>query len=184
MKAIVQGGYGTPQQVLELEEVDRPSVGDDEVLIRVRATSVNTPDWITVAGVPYILRLKSGLRRPTKAVRGSDVAGVVEAVGRKCDRIRAGDEVFGSAWAGTLATEGTFAEFTVVSGVPAHQEARRAHLRGSRSIGHVGNHRDDRHARRGQGRTGYPRSDQRRFRRRRNVCGADREGTWCRGHGS
>ncbi len=114
MKAIVQRGYGAPERVLDLEEVDRPSVGDDEALIRVRATSVNTPDWITVAGVPYILRLKSGLRRPTKAVRGSDVAGVVEAVGKNVTDIRAGNEVFGSAWAGALATEGTFAEFTVV----------------------------------------------------------------------
>ena len=66
MKAIVQDGYGAPDRVLELKEVDRPSVGDDDALIRVRATSVNTPDWITVAGVPYILRLQSGLRRPSE----------------------------------------------------------------------------------------------------------------------
>jgi len=57
MKAIVQEGYGAPERVLKLEEVDRPSVDDDDVLIRVRATSVNTPDWITVTGVPYIIRL-------------------------------------------------------------------------------------------------------------------------------
>ena len=89
MKAIVQEGYGAPQQVLKLEEIDRPSAGDDEVLIRVRATSVNTPDWITVAGVPYVLRLKSGLMGPSTKVRGSDVAGVVEAVGAKCHRFQA-----------------------------------------------------------------------------------------------
>jgi len=118
MKAIVQGGYGAPQRVLKLEEIDRPPAGDDEVVIRVRATSVNTPDWITVSGVPYILRLKSGLRRPRNAVRGSDVAGVVEAVGKNVTDFGAGDEVFGSAWAGALATAGTFAEFTVV---PASQ---------------------------------------------------------------
>ena len=52
MKAIVQDRYGAPQRVLKLEEVTRPSVGDDDVLVRVRATSVNTPDWITVTGVP------------------------------------------------------------------------------------------------------------------------------------
>ena len=63
MKAIVQDGYGAPERVLGLDDIDRPSVGDDDVLVRVRATSVNTPDWITVAGVPYILRLQSGLCR-------------------------------------------------------------------------------------------------------------------------
>ena len=113
MKAIVQEEYGAPERVLKLEEVDRPSVGADEVLIRVRATSVNTPDWITVTGVPYILRLKSGLRRPSTPVRGTDVAGVVEAVGKDVTDLQLGDEVFGSSWADTLATPGTFAEFTV-----------------------------------------------------------------------
>ena len=114
MKAIVQDRYGTPQRVLKLEEVDRPSVGDDDVLIRVRATSVNTPDWITVAGVPYVIRLKFGLRRPPTPVRGTDVAGVVEAVGKNVTDLQPGDEVFGSAWADTLATPGTFAELAVV----------------------------------------------------------------------
>ena len=114
MKAIVQKRYGAPQRVLKLEEVDRPSVGDDDVLIRVRATSVNTPDWITVAGVPYIIRLKFGLRQPPTSIRGTDVAGVVEAVGKNVTDLEPGDEVFGSAWADTLATPGTFAELAVV----------------------------------------------------------------------
>jgi NADPH:quinone reductase-like Zn-dependent oxidoreductase len=118
MKAIVQGGYGPPDWVLRLADVERPAVGDDDVLIRLRATSVNTPDWITVTGVPYILRLKSGLRRPQTPVRGTDVAGVVEAVGTNVTDLRPGDEVFGSLWAGALATPGTFAEFTVA---PASQ---------------------------------------------------------------
>ena len=118
MKAIVQQRYGAPERVLRLEEVDRPPVGDDEVLIRVRATSVNTPDWITVTGVPYLLRLRSGLRRPRTPVRGTDVAGIVEAVGENVTDPRPGDEVFGSSWAGTPATPGTFAELTVA---PASQ---------------------------------------------------------------
>ena len=113
MKAIVQEKYGVPQRVLKLAEVDRPRVGGDDVLIRVRATSVNTPDWVTVIGVPYILRLQFGLRRPPTPVRGTDVAGVVEAVGRNVTDLQPGDEVFGSSWADTLATPGTFAEFTV-----------------------------------------------------------------------
>jgi len=119
MKAVVQEGYGTPERVLHLQEVDRPLVGNDDVLIRVRATSVNTPDWITVAGVPHILRLRSGLRRPTNPVRGSDVAGVVEAVGKNVTDLHPGDEVFGSLWDDKLTTRaGTFAELTVA---PASQ---------------------------------------------------------------
>src|ERR687897_3373023 len=98
MKAIVQDGYGMPERVLKLEEVDRPSVGDDDILIRVVATSVNTPDWVTVAGVPHLLRLKSGLRQPSTPVRGTDVAGVVEAVGTNVTDLQPGDEVFGSLW--------------------------------------------------------------------------------------
>ena len=119
MKAVLQNGYGTPERVLHLEEVDRPAIGAEDALIRVRATSVNTPDWITVAGVPYILRLKSGLRRPTNRVRGTDVAGVVEAVGKDVTDLRPGDEVFGSLWDTRLTSRaGTFAEFTVA---PASQ---------------------------------------------------------------
>jgi len=118
MNAIVQAGYGPPQRVLSMREVDRPPVGDEDVLVRVRATSVNTPDWIAVSGTPYILRLQSGLRRPKTKVRGTDVAGVVEVVGGDVTDFRPGDEVFGSAWAGLQPTSGTFAEFTVV---PASQ---------------------------------------------------------------
>ena len=115
MKAIVQKRYGAPEQVLELEEVERPAVGETDVLIRMRATSVNTPDWITVAGVPYIIRLQAGLRKPKTPVRGTDVAGVVEAVGKNVADLRPGDEVFGSSWTDSLANRaGAFAEFTVV----------------------------------------------------------------------
>jgi NADPH:quinone reductase-like Zn-dependent oxidoreductase len=113
MKAIVQEGYGAPEEVLRLGEVDQPRVGPGDVLVRVRATSVNTPDWITVTGIPYVLRVRSGLRGPRTPVRGTDVAGVVEAVGENVTDLRPGDEVFGSAWEDSLATAGTFAELTV-----------------------------------------------------------------------
>src|ERR687897_1311357 len=118
MKAIVQESYGPPERVLTLADVDRPPVGDDDVLIRLRATSVNTPDWITVTGIPHILRMRSGLRRPRTTLRGTDLAGIVEAVGANVTDLRPGDEVFGSSWTGALATPGTFAEFTVL---PASQ---------------------------------------------------------------
>src|SRR5207302_7139222 len=82
MQAIIQHGYGKPERVLRSGEAEVPTIGAGDVLVRVRAASVNTPDWATVAGVPYILRLSAGLRRPKRPVRGSDIAGVVEAVGR------------------------------------------------------------------------------------------------------
>jgi len=114
MKAIVQRGYGAPDEVLSLAEVDRPSIGHDEVLIRVRATSVNTPDWIMVTGVPYVLRLGYGLRGPKNRVRGTDVAGVVEAVGGAVDDLAPGDAVFGSVPdSGHAARAGAFAELCV-----------------------------------------------------------------------
>jgi NADPH:quinone reductase-like Zn-dependent oxidoreductase len=112
MKAIVQSGYGDPERVLGPAEVEQPPLDAGGVLIRVKATSVNTPDWITVAGVPYILRLQSGLRRPSKPVRGTDVAGVVEGVGGDVTDLRPGYEVFGSVWENKRAP-GTFAELTV-----------------------------------------------------------------------
>jgi NADPH:quinone reductase-like Zn-dependent oxidoreductase len=110
MQAIIQDGYGAPERVLRLEQTARPSAGADEVLVRVRATSVNTPDWATVAGMPYVLRVQSGLRRPTQPVRGSDVAGVVEAVGSRVTELRPGDEVLGSLWG---SRRGAFAHYTV-----------------------------------------------------------------------
>src|SRR5258708_15274480 len=70
MRAVIQDGYGAPERVLRLDEISVPPVGADDVLIRMRATSVNTPDWATVTGVPYIGRLGWGLRRPKRPVRG------------------------------------------------------------------------------------------------------------------
>jgi NADPH:quinone reductase-like Zn-dependent oxidoreductase len=118
MQAIIQNGYGKPERVLRPGEIEVPAVGVDDVLIRVRATSVNTPDWATVAGVPSILRLGSGLRRPRRPVRGSDIAGVVEAVGRQVTDLTPGDEVFGT----TKARAGAFAQYAVA---PATQLARK-----------------------------------------------------------
>jgi NADPH:quinone reductase-like Zn-dependent oxidoreductase len=123
MRAIVQHGYGTPRDVLRPGQVQCPSPGAAEVLIRVWATSVNTPDWATVAGVPSIFRLSTGLRRPGQPVRGSDVAGVVEAAGPHVTGLQPGDEVFGSLWGSTAKTHaGAFAEYTVA---PGSQVARK-----------------------------------------------------------
>ncbi len=98
MKAIVQGKYGPPEDVLRLREIDQPAVGDDEVLVRVRAASVHADVWHVVTGRPYVLRLMgAGLRKPKNPVPGTDLAGVVESVGKNVTRFGPGDEVFGES---------------------------------------------------------------------------------------
>ena len=111
MKAIVQERYGSPD-VLELRDIERPTVGDDEVLVRVRATSVHPDVWHALRGIPYVLRIMgSGLRRPKNQVPGTDLAGFVESVGRNVTRFQPGDEVFGQTVGANLwGNGGTFAE--------------------------------------------------------------------------
>ncbi|MGI8617236.1 MAG: NAD(P)-dependent alcohol dehydrogenase [Actinomycetota bacterium] len=115
MKAIVQDRYGSPD-VFELREIEKPSAKDDEVLVRVRATSVHPDVWHAMRGVPYVLRIMgSGLRRPKHRVPGTDLAGHVEVVGTNVTRFRPGDEVFGpSIGANLWRNGGTFAEFAAV----------------------------------------------------------------------
>jgi NADPH:quinone reductase-like Zn-dependent oxidoreductase len=105
MKAIIQDTYGSAEG-LRLGEIDRPDIGDDDVLVRVRAAAVNPGDWAITNGLPYIARPVYGLSKPKTAVRGTDVAGVVEAVGGNVTRFSPGDAVFG--W-----TDGSFAEYAV-----------------------------------------------------------------------
>ena len=94
MKAIVRRRYGSPD-VLALEEIDRPAVGETQVLIRIRAASLNAYDWHMLRGKPYLLRAMAGVRRPKLLVPGVDIAGVVEAVGAAVTRFTPGDDVFG-----------------------------------------------------------------------------------------
>ena len=81
MKAIVQSKYGSPRDVMELKEIDKPVVKDDEVLVRVRASSANTYNQDLPASLRYIGRMTVGLRQPKDSVLGLDLAGQVEAVG-------------------------------------------------------------------------------------------------------
>jgi NADPH:quinone reductase-like Zn-dependent oxidoreductase len=108
MKAIVQRRYGTPD-VLALEEIERPAIGEDDVLIRVHAAGVSYPDGVFISGTPYVVRLIAGLRRPRHRVRGSEVAGTITEVGAKVADLRPGDDVFG--WCGRAAAGGGFAEY-------------------------------------------------------------------------
>jgi NADPH:quinone reductase-like Zn-dependent oxidoreductase len=95
MKAIIYDGYGAPDDVLDLKDIDKPDVNDDEVLVRVRASSVNPFDWHWVTGLPYFSRSQFGLSKPKVDRLGADMAGVVEAVGKSVTRFQPGDEVFG-----------------------------------------------------------------------------------------
>jgi NADPH:quinone reductase-like Zn-dependent oxidoreductase len=95
MKAIVQDTYGSTD-VLELRDIDKPEIADDEVLLRVHAAGVDRGVWHLMTGLPYPVRLAGyGLRTPKTQVPGMDVAGVVEAVGKDVTRFQPGDEVFG-----------------------------------------------------------------------------------------
>ena len=115
MKAIVQDRYGSAD-ALELGQIERPTAGDDEVLVRVRAASVHADVWHAMRGVPYVLRfMGSGVRRPKHRVPGTDLAGVVEAVGTNVTRFRPGDEVFGQSLRANLwRNGGAFAEYAAV----------------------------------------------------------------------
>ena len=94
MKAAVRDRYGSPD-VVELREIDKPVPADDEVLVRVRAASLNLADWYAMMGRPYVGRMPMGLRMPKSNRLGTDYAGTVEAVGGNVTEFRPGDEVFG-----------------------------------------------------------------------------------------
>jgi NADPH:quinone reductase-like Zn-dependent oxidoreductase len=109
MRAIVQDEYGSPD-VLELRDIDEPEIEDNEVLVRVHAAGVDRGVWHLMTGLPYFLRLiipDLGRRGPKNPVRGSDVAGVVEAVGEDVTKFQPGDDVFGIG-------QGSYAEYTRV----------------------------------------------------------------------
>src|SRR3989440_10781097 len=96
MRAIVYHTYGSPD-VLKLEEVQKPVPQDDEVLVKVHATSVNAGDWHLLRAKPFLMRLMGyGLLKPKHTILGSDIAGRVEAVGRNVKQFQSGDEVFGN----------------------------------------------------------------------------------------
>jgi NADPH:quinone reductase-like Zn-dependent oxidoreductase len=104
VKAIVYTEYGAPETVLKLAEVEKPIPKDGEVVVKVRAASVNALDWHFVRGKPYLARIVMGLRRPRIKGLGVDVAGLVESVGKGVDGLKPGDPVFGTC-------RGAFAEY-------------------------------------------------------------------------
>ncbi len=109
MKAIVSTEYGGPD-VLKFQEVEKPTPGDDEVLVKIRAASVTRAHCMMRTGYPLIGRLFLGLTKPKNTISGTDLAGVVESVGKNISNFQAGDEVFGS----TDIHMGCYAEYVVI----------------------------------------------------------------------
>jgi NADPH:quinone reductase-like Zn-dependent oxidoreductase len=115
MRGIVHDRYGSPD-VLRLEEIEKPEVADDAVLVRVHAASVNRLDWYGVTGTPYVARVMGGLRKPKDTGLGVDFAGTVDAVGKDVTHVGPGDEVFGGR-------TGAFAEYVAVRDAVAPKPA-------------------------------------------------------------
>lgn len=109
MKAIVYTKYGSPE-VLHIEDVEIPSPKDNEVLIKVHATSVNPADWHTMRGAPFLARLENGLFKPKNPRLGTDIAGRVEAIGHNVRQFQVGEDVFGCL---PLNAMGSFAEYII-----------------------------------------------------------------------
>jgi NADPH:quinone reductase-like Zn-dependent oxidoreductase len=144
VKAVVQARYGPPADVLTVGELPAPRAGDGEVVVRVRASGVNWADCALTRGVPFMLRAGYGLSRPRNQVRGTDVAGTVEAVGSGVTDLHEGDEVFGSctgafaeqaiARDGDVIAKPTTIPFEAAAGVPM---AALVALQALRDVGHV-----------------------------------------------
>lgn len=110
MKAIVHSKYGPPE-TLELKEVEKPTVGDDDLLVKVHATAVNAYDWHILRADPLMARLEVGLFKPQKTRLGVDIAGVVEAAGKNVRKFHAGDAVFADI---SASGGGGFAEYVSI----------------------------------------------------------------------
>jgi NADPH:quinone reductase-like Zn-dependent oxidoreductase len=143
MKAAIYEKYGPPD-VVQIRDVERPVPNDNEVLIKVRAASVNPYDWHFMRGLPYVLRLVAGMRKPKDSRLGADVAGQIEAIGRNVTHFSAGDEVFGTcrgsfgqyarASESTLATKPKGLTFEQAASAPI---AALTALQGLRDKGHI-----------------------------------------------
>ena len=107
MKSVVYSKYGSAE-VLEISEIPIPTISENQVLIKVHAVSINPADWHFMRGMPYLIRLQSGLFRPKNGSFGLDMAGVVETVGANVSEFKVGDEVYGES-------KGALSEYAVLS---------------------------------------------------------------------
>jgi NADPH:quinone reductase-like Zn-dependent oxidoreductase len=115
MKAVIHSHYGPPEEVLSVQDVDEPVPRDDEVLVRIRAASMHPDVWHVIVGYPFALRLMgNGVRKPKWRIPGTDMAGVVESVGKSVTRFKVGDEVFGECAKHGWMNGGAYAEYAAV----------------------------------------------------------------------
>ena len=178
MKAAVHERFGAPENVVEIREIEKPEPGDDEVLVRVRATSANIAEWYAVTGRPWIARPTMGLRRPKDIRLGVDYAGSRGGGGQGRDRVPAGRRGVRRAERRVCRVRlRCRADRAIV------KKPERVDVRAGRSGRHGGDHRAAGASRQGRSRARPERADQRRFRRRRHVRRADREGARRRGDG-
>ena len=175
MKAIVQDTYGSAE-VMQLRDIDEPEIGEHELLIQIRAASVNPADWAIMSGLPYIARPVYGLRKPKNSIRGTDVAGTVEAVGTGVTRFKPGDDVFG--WA-----DGSYAEYTVAAEDALALKPPNLTFEQAAAVPESGQVALQALARSRQGPARPEGLDQRGFRRHRHLRGTDRQGLRRRRHG-
>ena len=176
MQAVTQDRYGEAEDVLRLEEIARPAIGDEEVLLRVHAAGVDRGVWHLMAGLPYPVRLAGyGIRAPKTRVRGREVAGRVEATGPAVTALQVGDEVFGIA-------DGSFAEYASVR--PGKLAPKPANLTFTQAAAVPVSALTALQAVRDRGRVqaGQQGAGHRRVRRRGDVRRADRQGGRRRGH--
>ena len=174
MKAIVQDTYGS-SDVLESRDIDKPEVGDTDVLVRVHAASVHVGDWIVMTGVPFVMRMATGLRKPKHPVPGTDIAGTVEAVGKD---VRSSDRATRSSAGARARSPSTRSasedQFVLKPANLTFEQAAAVGVSASTALQLL---RDD-----GQGAAGPEGPHQRRVRRRRHVRRPDRQGVRRRGH--
>ena len=176
MKAIVQEKYGdAPEDVLRVAELARPTIGNNEVLVRVHGASVDRGTWHIMTGLPYPMRVMGfGFRRPKAANPGRSLAGTVESVGWDVTELKPGDEVYGTC-------DGSFAEYvrasaSLLAPKPANLSFEQAAAVPVSGVAALGRARPRPGAGRSEG-TGH-----RRLRRRRQLCRPDRQGLWGRSH--
>ena len=112
MKAVQLKKYGLPEKVLEIKEVAKPTPKENEVLVKIHATTINDYDWSLVRGKPYLYRLMFGIFKPKHHIPGMELAGIVEGIGSKVKSLKVGDAVFGDT---SEYGFGTFAEYICIN---------------------------------------------------------------------
>ncbi len=136
MKAITYKNYGEPKDVLSLQDIPTPSPKEDEVLIEVKAVSINSWDWDFVRGIPKLYRLITGVPKPKYLVPGIDAAGIISKVGSQVSRFKEGDKVFGDLSESGFAA---FAEFTTAKEKSITIMPSKMSFEEAASLSHAGN---------------------------------------------